>query len=117
MRSIISLYHQSKDFITLEDLDARIDAAFIDDMDFTKRNDMEWTTLNDQLHRRRDKRFGSPTARKRWSPSPTDEPMTERDSRTSAALHGLDPSGLPGLEVVQEEHARIHEWVQGKAKQ
>jgi hypothetical protein len=124
LRSLVSLYHNSEDFITPETLDQRIDAAFIDThtlSSFARKEERSFETLVKAAnYRLKQPRLGPATALEKfefnrgvaWS-SQTD--TAPRARRTSAALLGVDTSGLPGLEVLKEEEERIQQWVRDHA--
>jgi hypothetical protein len=126
LRALISLYHNSETFITEQSLDSAIDHAFVTAHSDMTHNTSEYTMLDlvDGVRRRRQlPKFGSATAEARmnfatdsglWSSSDTTKNV--RDTRTSAALLGVDPSGRPGLEVVLEEEERIQNWITKASK-
>lgn len=131
MRALISLYHQSKDFITPETLSVAIDDAFLEDQTVWGTGGKRERT-EEQLHKELKDRRALPklsTTGSVENRSPSSDPRDifspeqmhsdysswssykpERDVQLKAALYGIEPSGdvpLPGLEVLEEEHDRI----------
>jgi hypothetical protein len=123
LRALVTLYHQSEDFITLETLDARIDQAFLEEVEFQPTLHSQFALQGRLNARRRAPRVGSPDAALsfrtgQWSNASTGGSIGgvggddgTRAMRTAAALLGVDPGGRPGLEVVQEERGRMEQWV------
>jgi hypothetical protein len=128
LRALISLYHSAETFITPATLDAAIDEAFVysHQAGFSRvgMHEQDLAYLMGTLTRREAApRFGASTADatiKFTAPGQTshwseDRVVNERDRLTSTTLLGLDPSGRPGLEVVQEEEERVQGWLKENA--
>ena len=126
MRALISIYHQTESFITPANLDAIIDDAFIyrhNDLSMMIGNEKEkdMSTLRRELAARRDMpRIGDaknmlknppvPMYSSRDIGTPFSSPTHPREQQVSYALYGLERDGLPGLEILEEEHARIQRY-------
>ncbi|KAJ3478174.1 hypothetical protein NLI96_g9949 [Meripilus lineatus] len=113
MRALVSLYHQSESFITLENLDEAIDEAFI--RNATPQNIREQSfyelkailaskKLLPKIGSGRDitNLAGYDTVNTSWS-----DPKVKRDIEVQGALYGIEGLGKPGYEVLEEEHERI----------
>ncbi|KAI0786338.1 hypothetical protein C8Q75DRAFT_268012 [Abortiporus biennis] len=120
MRALISLYHQSEKYITLENLDSEIDKMFAVQFDKGQHSQRDTAFPELEKHRRdRDslpkltkKRGGETTAKavekesgdkSLWSEPGT----TEREGRVYKALYGIYAKGKPQLEVLREGHERV----------
>jgi len=118
MRALISLYHQSDSFITLENLSARIDQAFLDQEPLSRVSAPN-ATIPD-LKRMANQRKSAPRIgiwddSRYLSQKPAQ--MTQdwsgglpyREQRVIEALYGVERGGMPGLEVLEESGERIEE--------
>ena len=123
LRSLVSIYHQSADFITPETLDSAIDKAFIDDHD-------EWQAAinvrekdENDLYMELKARRALPKLSTGTESAGAEQPIDydiwsshsyERAIRLKAALYGVHTPATgkeapkPGVEVLEEEHERIH---------
>jgi hypothetical protein len=123
MRALISLYHQSESFITLENLSDRIDQAFLHKDPLLKAvsDNMTLQDLQRLVRERRNApRVGLwdeqtlahqsyPSMDLGWS-----ESFSAREQGVIEALYGVQPGGKPGLEVLlesgeQEEQVNIQD--------
>jgi hypothetical protein len=123
LRAVISLYHAADSFITPENLEDRIDKAFVWNQDVGRRREIDLPQIIKNAEGGSGPRLGKATARTSWGRVNRslaglitdswsgDSRATERGTRTAAALLGVDPSGKPGLETVQEEGERVQEWI------
>lgn len=115
VRALISLYHQSQDFITEENLDAAIDKAFIDDRTVRDSNlspEEAYTDLRSKLFRRLGtSKVGQSTyvepirdgpEKQIWS-----ETLAPREKAVISALFGVEGSAKPQLETLEDEGERI----------
>lgn len=109
LRALVSLYHQSKDFITPNNLDERIDAVFAHNTytsngggnNFTSRNDL----VNALKNRQAAPRIGEPTSASMQSESYW-QGMAGRERQVLDALYGTD-NRRPGLDVLLDEEEKI----------
>lgn len=122
MRALISLYHKADGFITPETLSERIDDAFIHKpmaRSYTFSEERKYADLWDELIERRAlpkigdgksmlrKTSSMPMdGRRQWSSS-----EDVRENAAKNALYGIVDSGKPGLEVLEEEHERIQDYI------
>jgi hypothetical protein len=115
-RALISLYHQSKSFITPENLSARIDEAFLNE-DQLARISSPNAVIQDLrrlvVQRKTSPRMGiwedhrhSPYRQGQMS-SGWSGGGPFRDRSVVEALYGVDKGGMPGLDVLEESGDRI----------
>ena len=115
MRALVSLYHQSESFITLENLDEAIDKAFIRNVALQTGNirEQSFYELKSILASKKalpkigsgrdvSRSTGYDTVNTTWS-----DPKVKRDIEVQGALYGVEGLGKPGYEVLEEEHERI----------
>ncbi|EJD53843.1 hypothetical protein AURDEDRAFT_110572 [Auricularia subglabra TFB-10046 SS5] len=100
MRALVGLYHEAGDFITPENLDARIDAAFTGGT--AHQHERGLHELQKELRRRNEEPDYVRFYRSSLSRSAADVAGT-RIERVRAALWGTTDDGRPGLEIVEEE--------------
>lgn len=103
LRQLVSLYHQSKEFVTRDNLDRKIDQAFIDTPAITSRSTDPQKTYPDLMHdiiRRRQQPAVRPL-----SPVTSTQSVRANVARSEAvfeALYGSSHGRSPGLELVLE---------------
>jgi hypothetical protein len=110
MRALVSLYHQSKDFISPANLSDKIDDVFAKDF---YANSSMFAGYND-LRSVMEERKAAPVignaqtkeqiAAKTWSVGPT----ARREEMVFDALYGVN-EGMPGFETLLDEEGRIRE--------
>ena len=110
MRALISLYHQSKGFISPENLSDKIDEVFAKDFYANSSMFAGYNSLVSMVNERK----AAPTignvqtkeqiATRTWSVGPA----AKREQMVIDALYGVNED-LPGLEALLDEEGRIHE--------
>lgn len=115
MRALVSLYHQAEGFITPENLSDAIDHAFLDTASHVAYGSRERfiSQLRSELKERdilpkignarnlsADSSRGSPEGT--WS-----GPHLDRETQLHNALYGVEMTGKPSYEVLEEEYPRI----------
>ncbi|KAI0269258.1 hypothetical protein BC834DRAFT_865591 [Gloeopeniophorella convolvens] len=124
LRALISLYHQSKSFITPENLDEAIDRAFVEvpSMTFHGNRRLDWPTLRLEAKERR-------TQPKYGLPESLESPISmyasgykekeDRMEKVFDALYGTYEVNKPGLELLQDvwEHTEEQLRTDGKEEQ
>jgi hypothetical protein len=107
LRALVSLYHQSKTFITLENLDEAIDRAFTDspNMRLYGPRRVDWPSLRLEVkERERLSRFGLPETLSS-ALNVYDVGYEEREGRVEQifdAMYGTWQTNKPGLELLQD---------------
>ncbi|KAH9951799.1 hypothetical protein B0H21DRAFT_191881 [Amylocystis lapponica] len=119
MRALVSLYHQTESFITPENLSQKIDEAFFDRPPLVRSPETSFQVLRDELRTRQAKpKVGEADMGKAlpavdyemgerdgsWS-----EKRGEREMKVLQTLFGIEKSGTPALEVLEEEGWRMRE--------
>ena len=127
MRALVSLYHESGEFISPENLSDAIDIAFRDQREiwnsWTDRREKSFGTVFAELKERRSLpklasgameapqseqgQYAEVSTQGQWSAR-----QPQRVLQLKAALYGTQPANglpLPGYEVLVEEHERIQE--------
>ena len=110
MRALISLYHQSKDFVSPNNLSDKIDEVFAKDFYANNTSFAGYWTLVGRMGKRRDSPVVEDPQTKelvqlqRWSASPT----AGREQMVIDALYGVNED-QPGLETLLDEEERIRE--------
>jgi hypothetical protein len=119
MRALISLYHQSDSFITIENLSERIDRAFLNNdplARFMTPNASHTDLKHVVEERRRAPRMGAWDDRSSSFPYHLDQTNAAWSDRNSSreqsvveAFYGVDRGGKPGLGVLEETRERIEQ--------
>ena len=110
MRALISLYHQSKDFISPSNLSDKIDEVFAKDFYTNRTSFAGYNNLTSMMAERRDApAIGNAQTKeqivtKTWSLGPA----AKREQMVVDALYGVNED-LPGLETLLDEEGRIRE--------
>lgn len=113
MRALISLYHQSKYFISPANLSDKIDEVFAKDFYTNRTSFAGYHNLVSMMAERRDApTIGNAETKeqivtKSWSLGPA----AKREQMVFDALYGVDED-LPGLETLLDEEGRIREAVE-----
>ena len=114
LRALVTLYHQSKSFITPENLDEAIDHAFLDvpAMRTFGHRKIDWPSLRLEVkERERLSKFGLPETL--TSPLSTYEAgHEEREKRIEQvfdAMYGTWQTNKPGLELLQDTWEDVEE--------
>lgn len=108
MRALISLYHQSKDFISPANLSDKIDEVFAKDFYANGTSFAGYLSLNFAMaDRKAAPIIGNPQTREqvqshRWSAGPA----AKREQMVIDALYGVDED-MPGLESLLDEEENI----------
>ncbi|KAJ3531382.1 hypothetical protein NM688_g7585 [Phlebia brevispora] len=121
MRALVSLYHQSENFITPENLSDAIDAAFIDKSTrFRSDRELKYGQVLGMLGaRRRAQKVSWDQTAGRQARSAIDEEGSDavlwssqelkRSAQVKAALLGTESGTRPGLEALEDEYERVME--------
>jgi hypothetical protein len=110
MRALISLYHQSKGFISPANLSDKIDEVFAKDFYANSTSFAGFWNLADMVLERKaapvigDPRIQEQVEPQRWSA----RPAAKREQMVIDALYGVDED-MPGLETLLDEEAKIRE--------
>ena len=110
MRALISLYHQSKGFISSSNLSDKIDEVFAKDFYANRTSFAGYHNLVSMMAERRDApAIGNAQAKEQimtrtWSLGPA----AKREQMVVDALYGVNED-LPGLETLLDEEGRIRE--------
>lgn len=116
MRALISLYHQSKDFISPSNLSDKIDEVFAKDFYANSTSFAGYFNLVDMAAERKAAPvMGNPQTREqvepeRWSAGPAEK----REQMVFDALYGVD-GDMPGLETLLDEEKRIRKAAEADA--
>jgi hypothetical protein len=122
LRALVALYHQSKSFITLENLDESIDRAFAEAASVrvfgTRR--LDWPTIRlEAKERERLSKFGLPEAL--GSRLNTYEVgLEEREGRVEQvfdAMYGTWQTNKPGLELLEDTWEDVEERLKGEREE
>ena len=117
MRALISLYHQSKDFISPANLSDKIDEVFAKDFYANSSMFAGYNDLRSMVAERKaapiigNAQTKEQIAAKAWSMGPT----ARREEMVFDALYGVN-EGMPGLETLLDEEGRIREAVKEDKK-
>ena len=105
LRALVDLYHQSKSFITPENLDEAIDHAFLDVPGitaFSRERTKDWPTIRlEAKERQRLSKFGLPETLN----SSLDMGYEDREARVEQvfdAMYGTWETNKPGLGLLQD---------------
>lgn len=110
MRALISLYHQSKTFISPSNLSDKIDEVFAKDFYENNASFAGYLTLQNRVKERiAAPVLGDPMTKdqvepQRWSQGPA----ARREQMVIDALYGVD-GDMPGLDTLLEEESRIRQ--------
>jgi len=110
MRALISLYHQSKDFISPANLSDKIDEVFAKDFYQNGSVFAGYHTLRSMVEERKaapvigNAQTREQIAAKIWPVGP----VARRERMVVDALYGVDED-MPGLETLLDEEGRIRE--------
>lgn len=106
LRLLISLHHQAKNFITMDNLDAAILKAFLPDNTDPSRTKESLRFPKLQVYAEKPKE-GSSFASAAHNSALVHGGIADRDTQIHSALYGSDAvgsqAGLPGLEIIREE--------------
>jgi len=111
MRALISLYHQSKDFISPGNLSDKIDEVFAKDFYSNSSMYAGYGELRSMMAERKaapvigNAQTKEQIVAKSWSVGPA---AARREEMVFDALYGVN-EGMPGLETLLEEEGRIRE--------
>jgi hypothetical protein len=122
LRALVALYHQSKSFITHDNLDEAIDRAFVDmpNMRVFGNRRVDWPSLRLEVkERERLPRFGHPET--------LDSALSiygagyeEREGRVEQvfdAMYGTWQINKPGLELLQDMWEDVEQRLKGEEKE
>lgn len=115
LRALISLYHESKSFITPHNLEQEIYKTFVDRTERLPSTDyVNFYDLRDQVaDRRLQPKFGEPE--NGLVPNPpsyahaVSEKVSERANAVLSALYGASGPARPGLELLEETWEQVEE--------
>lgn len=110
MRALISLYHQSRDFISPANLSDKIDEVFAKDFYANSTSFAAYWNLVDMVSERKNAPvIGNPNTREQIQPHGwATGPAAKREQMVFDALYGVD-GDMPGLETLLDEEGHIHE--------
>jgi hypothetical protein len=110
MRALISLYHQSKDFISPANLSDKIDEVFAKDFYANSTSFAGyWNLVGMLMERNNSPVIGSPHTRDQLQPHRWFVgPAAKREQMVFNALYGVDED-MPGLETLLDEEGKIRE--------
>jgi len=121
LRALVSLYHQSRSFITPENLDEAIDRAFAESPSvrvFENRRMADWPSLRLEVKERdRLSKFGLPeTLNSMLSMYEVGfyEEREKRVERVFDAMYGTWETDKPGLELVQDTWEDVENRLKGE---
>ncbi|KAN0140006.1 hypothetical protein V8E53_001902 [Lactarius tabidus] len=121
LRALVTLYHQSKSFITPENLDQAIDHAFLDvpAMRTFGHRKIDWPSLRLEVkERERLSKFGLPETLTS-SLSMYEAGYEEREGRIEQvfdAMYGTWQTNKPGLELLQDTWEDVEERLKDEEK-
>jgi len=110
MRALVSLYHQSKDFISPNNLSDRIDEVFAKNFYANSSMFVGYNGLVSMMAERKaapvvgNAQTREQIVTKTWSLGPA----AKREQMVIDALYGVD-EGMPGLETLLDEEGRVRE--------
>lgn len=121
LRALVSLYHQSKSFITPENLDEAIDRAFAEPPStriFGNRRLVDWPSLRLEVKdRERLSKFGLPetlnSALSLYEVGYYDE-REKRVEKVFDAMYGTLETDKPGLELLQDTWVDVEKRLKGE---
>ena len=123
LRALVSLYHQSRSFITPENLDEAIDSAFAEPPSvraFGGRRTVDWPSLRLEVKERREhtSKFGLPETLDSESVlSVFDAKYEEREGRVEQvfdAMYGTVEMDKPGLELLRDTWEDVETRLKGE---
>ena len=109
MRALISLYHQSKDFITPSNLSDKIDEVFAQNFYANNALFAGHLDLSNIINERNSApAVGNVQTKEQFQPQGWfTGPKEDRDRMVSDALYGTSDGDMPGLEALLDEEGRI----------
>ncbi|KAI0254281.1 hypothetical protein BJV78DRAFT_1186715 [Lactifluus subvellereus] len=122
LRALVALYHQSKSFITLENLDEAIDRAFVDtpSMRIFGNRRVDWPSLRLEVkERERLSKFGLPETLNS-ALGMYEVGYEERERRVEQvfdAMYGTWQTDKPGLELLQDTWEDVEQRLKGEEKE
>ena len=123
LRALVSLYHQSRTFITPENLDEAIDRAFSEPPSvriFGGRRTVDWPSLRLEVkERERVSKFGLPETLNSVL-STYEAGYEEREGRVEQvfdAMYGTLETDKPGLELLQDTWEDVEERLKGEEEE
>jgi len=122
LRAVVALYHQSKSFITLENLDEAIDHAFVDtpSMRIFGNRRVDWPSLRLEVkERERLSKFGLPETLNS-ALGMYEAGYEEREGRVEQvfdAMYGTWQTDKPGLELLQDTWEDVEQRLKGEEKE
>jgi hypothetical protein len=121
LRALVSLYHQSKSFITPENLDEAIDRAFAEPPSvrvLVNRRLLDWPSLRLEVkERERLSKFGLPETLNSVLSMYEAGYHEEREKRVEQvfdAMYGTLETDKPGLELLQDTWADVEQRLKGE---
>jgi hypothetical protein len=110
MRALISLYHQSKDFISPANLSDKIDEVFAKDFYANGTTFVNyWNLVGMMEERKAAPIIGNPQSKEQIDPRRLSaRPTEDREQMVIDALYGVNED-MPGLETLLDEEQRIRE--------
>jgi hypothetical protein len=120
LRALVSLYHQSKSFITPENLDEAIDRAFTDPPSVRVRNrrQADWASLRLEVKERDNlSKFGLPETLNSALSMYEVRYYEERERRVEQvfdAMYGTSEVEKPGLELLQDTWEDVEQRLKGE---
>jgi hypothetical protein len=125
LRALVSLYHQSRSFITPENLDEAIDSAFAEAPSvrvFGSRRTIDWPSLRLEVKERgRVSKFGFPETLDSESVLTVyDAQHEEREGRLEKvfdAMYGTLEMNKPGLELLQDTWEDVEKRLNGEEEE
>jgi hypothetical protein len=124
LRALVSLYHQSRSFITPENLDEAIDRAFAEPPSvriFGNRRTLDWPALRLEVKERgRLSKFGLPETLNSMLSVYETTGYEEREGRVEQvfdAMYGTWETDKPGLELLQDTWEDVEERLNGQGKE
>lgn len=121
LRALVSLYHQSKSFITHENLDEAIDRAFTDPPSvrvYWNRRLVDWPSLRLEIREReRLSKFGLPETLNSVLSTYEMGYYEEREKRVEKvfdAMYGTLETDKPGLELLQDTWVDVEQRLKGE---
>ena len=123
LRALVSLYHQSRSFITPENLDEAIDRAFAESPSvrmFGGRRTIDWPSLRLEVKEREQlSKFGLPETLDSVL-STYDVGYDDREGRVEQvfdAMYGTWETDKPGLELLQDTWEDVEERLKGEEEE
>ncbi|KAF8505497.1 hypothetical protein F5888DRAFT_442269 [Russula emetica] len=121
LRALVSLYHQSKSFVTTENLDEAIDRAFAEPPSvrvFGNRRLVDWPSLRLEVKERdRLSKFGLPETLNSVLTMYEVGHYEERERRVEQvfdAMYGTLETDKPGLELLQDTWVDVEQRLKGE---